>query len=453
MKTLKLSTRSGSALGEKKLIVSTILAIAVGVFLFSGTAFADEYYYVDLNGGGVLETIKMTEKRFDGSGFDPDYWRDHLFVYDGVTGTELWNHVLSEEHSDNPLFQDLDGDDDMEIIVMSTKEFDGSGFDPNYWRDNLYVFDYDGYKWSHVLSEKYSDNPLFQDLDGDDDMEIIVMSTKEFDGSGFDPNYWCDNLYVFDYDGYEWSYVLSENNSYIRVFADLDRNGGMEIVVESSQKFDGAAFDPDYWREKLYVFDHGGYCSSMVDSNRDNYSKPAIANMDSDTDLEIVVTADYKSGGTWYDKLYIWNYDGSLVTSKTISSSTYPTVYDNDGDWRPEVFSGLAQIHESSHQTTNRSPWPSIVSGIGIYTSYAISGTVQYSSPNNGDVTNATLSIGPHQIATDGNGDYIFDDFCDGDYTVGISVPSYSSLPSQPVTISGDDVPLNFIVPSFCSRP
>ncbi|MBS1723890.1 MAG: VCBS repeat-containing protein [Armatimonadetes bacterium] len=264
-------------------------------------------------------------------------------------------------------FADLDGDGTPEILLPCTL-------------GQLYAWKLDGslvpgFPVSTVGFPQYP--PTVADLDGDGQVEI-VQTTRGFTNGG--------RLYVFNKNGQVlsgWPKNINNNNiEYCATLADLDNDGKLEII----------AGERAYPIGRLHVFEKDGtewggnwpvtidhvptmtasvgdvdgdgnkevfYCSynSMYLIRRDgtimpgwpkqipnanfSYQSAALADLDNDGKLEIVVGAHNTGAGC-----YVYRYDGTLMPGwpKLFQTWSYcpPTVTDLEGDGSLEILDGQA---------------------------------------------------------------------------------------------------------------
>lgn len=190
------------------------------------------------------------------------------------------------------------------------------------------------------------------------------------------------------------------------VIADLDNDGMMEIIVGS-----GGAFDSTF---KAYVFNYdgsikNGWPVSLV--GNEIVGSPAIGDLDSDGDLEIVL-------GDCDSFVYAWHHDGIIVDGwpKPIDFLTSsPTLYDMDGDGDLEIIVGsnkhvenntrsFAEVSIWHHDGTNMNGWPQMITNF--HSSY-----VRSSSPALGDIDNdgdAEIIVGIRTSSVDEKEGFVY---------------------------------------------
>ncbi len=208
------------------------------------------------------------------------------------------------------------------------------------WNGTLYVLGYEG----NNLVEKDMINltegiggadggahgaVAIADVDNDDKEEIVV------------PGFY--GIKVYDYDSGTLSLKCNNTHSYISaapVIYDIDRDNEYEIIYTT------ADYDCDYGgcSNNLYVIDADS-CTEEKTKSLDIYSlvSPAIANFDSDSNLEIIIlgrTAEYGD----YDEVQLFEYGSSITEEWTYPKSgsiqlvdSAPNIVDIDGDGDYEI--------------------------------------------------------------------------------------------------------------------
>ncbi len=132
-------------------------------------------------------------------------------------------------------------------------------------------------------------SPLVIDLDGDDDLEIIVG-----DNNGFvhvlnsDGTVYNDDVYPFDTGNQIWGSAAA---------ADMDLDGLIDFVITSKSKH-------------LYIFDKNGLKTDYY-ANKYLMGTPAIGNLDDDNHLEVVI-GGYSSPSS-SNQVFAINSDGTDV--------------------------------------------------------------------------------------------------------------------------------------------
>jgi outer membrane protein assembly factor BamB len=237
-------------------------------------------------------------------------------------GNLKWSSPLIDNGAQtNPTIGNLDDDPYPEIVITTFFK--------------LYVLNgEDGsIKWTKVVSGELIGAPVIADVDNDNQYEVVVSSADVpyFDclnvyGAG------CDNrLYVLNGQNgnTEWSQGVNYGIYASAAVANLDNDDNLEIIVVTN---DGPDFhnyrNTSIGRGNMYSFD-GGSSTQQWNFNLGAkvWSSPAIADIDGDGELEIVV-GDY--GGI----VHIIDEQGNQEWTRNVGSymAGSPALGDLDGD-------------------------------------------------------------------------------------------------------------------------
>jgi hypothetical protein len=239
----------------------------------------------------------------------------------GLKSSDGYFRSLNGQVRGAPALEDLDGDHDLEVVAGNTysKVFVWHHNGLGYLQPNGVFAIADG-GWIYG-------SPTICDLDGDEELEIIVASTGgnilvwNADGTGY-----LDSTGIF----------ASPSGMFCSVAAgDVDNNGDMEIVIAGR-----------YWAG-VGVYDHTGTFRVGWPRSIDHgtSTSPALADLDGDNRLDIIVgTQRGVSGDT--ASVYVFAHNGELRegwpqrAADDFTSS--PVAGDIDGDGQPAIVAATA---------------------------------------------------------------------------------------------------------------
>ena len=234
-----------------------------------------------------------------------------------------WPNQAGDQVIASPVIADLDADGLAEVIVASSSK-------------GVYVWSHDSAVvsgWPQAATHAVLSAVAVGNLDADSELEVVVCTGDLQDvTAGANVN---NYVYVYNADGTELSpfpkTLTATRVTSAPTIGDIDDDGSPEILVLAGDK-------------KLYAWDSGGsavtgYPKDLggIDDAFGNLiltSSPALADTDSDDDLEVFV------GTTGGDLQYV--YDAGLSVASPTSSWILgsPAVADIDQDGTPEVVVG-----------------------------------------------------------------------------------------------------------------
>ncbi|MFH2028021.1 MAG: FG-GAP-like repeat-containing protein, partial [Nanoarchaeota archaeon] len=241
----------------------------------------------------------------------------------------------------SPEFRDLDGDDDLDLVIGKS---DGKlGYYKNVGTRNLAVWVYESSMFDGIDVGEGS-NPEFVDIGADNDWDLVIgekygnLSYYENIGTRFSPTWSLSNL---SFDGVDFGMFIQPK------FVNLDNDGDFDLVIGNQEgglyyyENIGTQFLP-IWRYNESVFDG-------IDVGR--HSSPEFLDLDRDRDMDLLV-------GEFYGKLYyyenigtkfspVWSYKDLIFDNIGITYLNTPAVVDidDDGDLDLLIGEGMGRLN------------------------------------------------------------------------------------------------------------
>jgi hypothetical protein len=311
---------------------------------------------------GDLEIVVST-------GGDVDQKRGSVIAFNR-NGQQIWKYDTNDAQNTgtpsgnfaSPTIGDVDQDGDYEIVIGS-------------WDRNIYMLDHQGhYLWHYHVADSVWSTAALADLNEDGELEIIVGT--DITGGGILPDGYqtTDGGFVLILDNCGRKLARHQMNEAVYsspAVGDVDRDGDLEIFVGTGMFFYRLGrysqpyvygFEVDTGSGEWVLRDLPGWPRPVAYAGM---SSPALADLDGDKDLEVVIGTGYDGlsepgacsasadDPQCYGALYAWHHSGHLVEGfpmwpmesswdKNGFIRSSPSVADVDKDGSKEIVFSMA---------------------------------------------------------------------------------------------------------------
>lgn len=267
-----------------------------------------------------------------------------------------WPREAINRIDSQPVIADLDMDGMMEIIV-------GSGvLEGDYF---VYVFHHDGSimdGWPIKVNGSLYGSPAIGDIDNDGDLEIAIADRN-------------DAVYAWHHDGTNvdgWPILIGSCSSSPTLY-DLDGDGDLEIILGTTEYPDRDTATVHIWHHDGTTYDGWPQMLTEYEFSVIDYSSAAVGDIDNDGDAEIINgIRTYTSGVDINGYVYVWHSDGTIMDGWPLPTEKYgdihsgPALADIDDDEDLEIILGTysGKILVLHHDGTYVDGWPKDLSSL-----------------------------------------------------------------------------------------
>ena len=306
--------------------------------------------------GSFSESIDFAAGDFDGDGdldmFEIDRGYHEVVAYENEGNSFSPNPILIDDLI-RPTFaecEDLDGDGRDELLVSTFDNLDQGVWLYN-WSDG------EGWTGEKILSSYHVNRMIPVDFDGDGDMDVLcdgearIRLIEQTDSTWnasvlfTNPNY----LHDFQIQGQpgNWSiYVNSQDSDNIKLFSPEGDEWVSEVVLNITNCKDFAIIEGEPDIEMISLSEFGGQVAVYPSlNNLSNSTKVNIntidapwyarwAQIDADTELEVVVASSGRNEIVWFDYLggENWGLPNTVTNLMVNPKHIHIADVDNDGD-------------------------------------------------------------------------------------------------------------------------
>ena len=239
-------------------------------------------------------------------------WDGNLYALN-ASGNRTWGYRTLGEIEFSPVIADADSDGRPEVIF-------GSNDNTVYGIDHL-----EERMWMYPADSDIVSSPVVADIDKDGKPEIIIGSR---DGGIYCLYYskYEENNITYARIARRWNYAVDDQVEPSLSVADLDNDGRQEIIFGFVDR------ERYIVNQGIHILNKDGRVIEKYTTSGRVISSPAIADLDDDEQLEVVV-------GTNGGMLYIINSSGFAEWSYNLSGSigSPPVIADLNGDGALEI--------------------------------------------------------------------------------------------------------------------
>jgi hypothetical protein len=225
----------------------------------------------------------------------------------------------------SPVIADLDNDGIKELVVTTQGNSEGH-------LSTLFIFEANGELRSQVDVDYYFDPtafPSIADIDNDDEMEIVMECSGDYD----------NQILIYNSQGnleqnFAIEFQMSDDLFGSTVLADVNKDSTLEIIY-GGWYLDGS---------RLVVLDNNGnnmpgFPVLLENDGTSQTTTPAVGNLDDDDDWEIVTISYLNNAPLDSTNIRAYNIDGSLLWSQEILPVSFcdPVIGDVNNDGFNEV--------------------------------------------------------------------------------------------------------------------